>query len=43
MKREEAEKKKKFHEKRAAFYQKKIEQIDQESKRIGFKIPKPKK
>lgn len=40
MKKDEAEKKKKFHLNRYNFYKKKEEQADTEEKRIGFKFKK---
>lgn len=33
----ELKSKKKYHEKRAGYYQKKIEKLEYEEKRIGFK------
>lgn len=42
MDKKEAEKKRNYHKKRAAFYQKKINEHDK-PKPIGFKIPKYKK
>jgi len=35
---EKAEAKKRFHQKRVEFYSKKLEEIEKESKRIGFKF-----